>query len=336
MSDLLLDIQNLRVSLPTDRGMLNAVRGIDLQIGRGDTLCLVGESGCGKSLTAMAIMGLLPRYAKVTADRFEMVGHDLTGKGRARLPQMRGREVAMIFQDPTSSLNPTLTVGRQLTEGVMRTERLSRSDADKRAAEMLERVGISNPTARLTQYPHTFSGGQRQRIMIASALMGRPRLLIADEPTTALDVTIQAQILAVLAELQSDLGLSLMLITHDLGVVAAIATDVAVMYAGRIAELAPARDLFAAPGHPYTQGLLRAIPVPGKTERGTPLPAIPGRVPGLIGTLRGCAFRDRCALAGPECAADPVPRLARPPAGFVECYKAVQADGQTSQAKAKT
>ncbi|MEX1236460.1 MAG: ABC transporter ATP-binding protein [Roseovarius sp.] len=336
MSDLLLDIQNLRVSLPTDRGMLNAVRGIDLQIGRGDTLCLVGESGCGKSLTAMAIMGLLPRYANVTADRFEMVGHDLTGKGRARLPQMRGREVAMIFQDPTSSLNPTLTVGRQLTEGVMRTERLSRSEADKRAAEMLERVGISNPTARLTQYPHTFSGGQRQRIMIASALMGRPRLLIADEPTTALDVTIQAQILAVLAELQSDLGLSLMLITHDLGVVAAIATDVAVMYAGRIAELAPARDLFAAPGHPYTQGLLRAIPVPGKTERGTPLPAIPGRVPGLIGTLRGCAFRDRCALAGPECAADPVPRLARPPAGFVECYKAVQADGQTSHAKAKT
>ncbi len=324
MTEVLLDIQNLRVSLPTERGLLNAVRGIDLRIERGQTLCLVGESGCGKSLTAMAIMGLLPRYAKVTTDTFQMAGQDLTGKGHAKLAQMRGREVAMIFQDPTSSLNPTLTVGRQLTEGVMRSERLSRTEANKRATEMLDRVGISNPAARLTQYPHAFSGGQRQRIMIASALMGRPRLLIADEPTTALDVTIQAQILGVLGELQTELGLSLMLITHDLGVVAAIATDVAVMYAGRIAEQAPARDLFAAPLHPYTQGLLRAIPVPGVTPRGTELPAIPGRVPGLIGPMHGCAFRDRCPLAGPECANDPVPRLIRQPGQFVECYKAIE------------
>ncbi|WP_324754233.1 ABC transporter ATP-binding protein [Roseovarius sp. Pro17] len=326
MTEMLLDIQNLRVSLPTERGLLNAVRGIDLQIARGDTLCLVGESGCGKSLTAMAIMGLLPRYAKVTTDHFEMAGQNLAGKGHSKLAQMRGREVAMIFQDPTSSLNPTLTVGRQLTEGVMRSERLSRVQANQRAIEMLDRVGISNPSARLTQYPHAFSGGQRQRIMIASALMGRPRLLIADEPTTALDVTIQAQILGVLGELQSDLGLSLLLITHDLGVVAAIATDVAVMYAGRIAELAPAKDLFRAPLHPYTQGLLRAIPVPGVTPRGSELPAIPGRVPGLIGTMQGCAFRDRCALAGPECAVDPVPRHVRGPGQFVECYKATETE----------
>ncbi|WP_323771927.1 ABC transporter ATP-binding protein [Antarctobacter sp.] len=324
MTEMMLDIRNLRVSIPTDRGKLNAVRGVDLQIAKGETLCLVGESGCGKSLTATSIMGLLPRYAKVTTDRFEMAGQDLTIKTDAKLANLRGRDVAMIFQDPTSALNPTLTIGRQLTEGVMRHEKLSRKDADARAIEMLDRVGIANPAARLTQYPHGFSGGQRQRIMIASALMGRPKLLIADEPTTALDVTIQAQILALLGELQDDLGLSLLLITHDLGVVAAIANDVAVMYAGRIAERASAADLFAAPRHPYTQGLLAAIPVPGVTPRGSALPAIPGRVPGLIGTLRGCAFRDRCALAGPDCANDPVPRIDTGPGRFVECVKAAE------------
>ena len=275
MTDMMLDIRDLRVSLPTERGLLNAVRGVDLQIARGQTLCLVGESGCGKSLTATSIMGLLPRQAQVTTDRFEMAGQDLTRKPAAGLARMRGRDVAMIFQDPTSALNPTLTVGRQLTEGVMRSEKLSRRAAEARAVEMLERVGISNPAARLAQYPHGFSGGQRQRIMIASALMGRPKLLIADEPTTALDVTIQAQILQLLGELQADLGLSILLITHDLGVVAAIADDVAVMYAGRIVERAPARDLFVRPRHPYTRGLLAAIPVPGVTPRGSALPAIP-------------------------------------------------------------
>jgi len=321
---MMLDIRNLRVSIPTDRGILNVVRGVDLQIAKGETLCLVGESGCGKSLTATSIMGLLPRYAKVTSDRFQMAGQDLTTRTDGKLAKLRGRDVAMIFQDPTSALNPTLTIGRQLTEGVMRHEKLSRKDADSRAIEMLDRVGIANPAARLTQYPHGFSGGQRQRIMIASALMGRPGLLIADEPTTALDVTIQAQILALLGELQSDLGLSLLLITHDLGVVAAIANDVAVMYAGRIAERARAADLFAAPRHPYTQGLLAAIPVPGVTPRGSELPAIPGRVPGLIGTMRGCAFRDRCALAGLGCINDPVPRVDTGPGQFVECVKAAE------------
>ena len=324
MTEMMLDIQNLRVAIPTERGTLNAVRGVDLQIAKGETLCLVGESGCGKSLTATAIMGLLPRYAKVTTDRFEMVGQDLTQRTDARLARMRGRDVAMIFQDPTSALNPTLTIGRQLTEGVMRHERLSRKEADARAIEMLDRVGIANPAARLTQYPHGFSGGQRQRIMIASALMGRPKLLIADEPTTALDVTIQAQILALLGELQGDLGLSLLLITHDLGVVASIANDVAVMYAGRIAERASVKELFHAPRHPYTRGLLAAIPVPGVTPRGSALPAIAGRVPGLIGTMQGCAFRDRCALAGPECAQDPVPRHIPAPGRFVECFKAAE------------
>ncbi|MEQ8987669.1 MAG: ABC transporter ATP-binding protein [Marinovum algicola] len=325
MTDMMLDIRDLRVSLPTERGLLNAVRGVDLQIARGQTLCLVGESGCGKSLTATSIMGLLTRQAQITTDRFEMAGQDLTRKPAAGLARMRGRDVAMIFQDPTSALNPTLTVGRQLTEGVMRSEKLSRRAAEARAVEMLERVGISNPAARLAQYPHGFSGGQRQRIMIASALMGRPKLLIADEPTTALDVTIQAQILQLLGELQADLGLSILLITHDLGVVAAIADDVAVMYAGRIVERAPARDLFVRPRHPYTRGLLAAIPVPGVTPRGSALPAIPGRVPGLIGTLRGCAFRDRCAQAAPDCAADPVPRHGIGAGRFVECVNPEEA-----------
>lgn len=320
---MMLNIRNLHVSIPTDRGVLNAVRGVDLSIARGKTLCLVGESGCGKSLTATALMGLLPRYARVTADRFEMAGQDLTNKTDAKLAKLRGREVAMIFQDPTSALNPTLTIGRQLTEGVMRSERLSRKAAEARAIEMLDRVGIANPAARLSQYPHGFSGGQRQRIMIASALMGQPKLLIADEPTTALDVTIQAQILALLGELQDDLGLSLLLITHDLGVVAAIADDVAVMYAGRIAERAPAAALFAAPRHPYTRGLLAAIPVPGVTARGSALPAIPGRVPGLIGEMQGCAFRDRCSLADPACSQDSLPRVSSG-TGFVECVRAAE------------
>ncbi len=324
MTESLLDIQNLRVSIPTERGMLNAVRGVDLRIGRGETLCLVGESGCGKSLTATAVMGLLPRHARITCDRFDLMGEDLTARREAKLSRLRGREVTMIFQDPTSALNPTLTVGRQLTEAVRRSEGLSRAAAEDRAVEMLERVGISNPGARLAQYPHGFSGGQRQRIMIASALMERPRLLIADEPTTALDVTIQAQILRLLKELQGELGLSLLLITHDLGVVAAMASDVAVMYAGRIAERAAARDLFQQPRHPYTQGLLAAIPVPGVTPRGAPLSAIPGRVPELIGEMPGCAFRERCARATPACDRDPLPRPGRG-GGFVECVHATEA-----------
>lgn len=324
MSDLILDIRNLKVTLPTEAGDLTVVRGADLQIPRGETLCVVGESGCGKSLTATAILGLLPRYAKVSADRFALAGRDITHRPQKHLARMRGRAVAMIFQDPASALNPTLTIGRQLTEGVMRSEALSRAEAEGRAITLLDRVGLSNPEARLRQYPHGFSGGQRQRIMIAMALMGQPQLLIADEPTTALDVTIQAQILALLKELQADLGLSMLLITHDLGVVAAAASSVAVMYAGRIVERAPAAALFRAPQHPYTQGLLAAIPVPGVTPRGSPLPAIPGRVPGLIGGIEGCAFRSRCSRAEAACATGPVPCHAPVPGRFAECVNPVE------------
>lgn len=318
MNDLILDIKGLTVSMPTDHGVLNAVRGIDLRIARGQTLGLVGESGCGKSLTAMAIMGLLPRYARIGADKMALVGQHLSPTDKA-LARLRGREIAMIFQDPNTSLNPTMTIGRQLTEGVIHTEKLDRKAAEKRAVALLERVGLPQPGDRIRQYPHEFSGGQRQRIMIAAALMGKPKLLIADEPTTALDVTIQAQILALLAELQRDLDLSLMLITHDLGVVAHVATDVAVMYAGRIAEHAPTGQLFSNPCHPYTKGLIKAIPIPGVTPRGSELPAIPGQVPSLIGTHHGCAFRDRCPIAVSDCAEDPVARKNCGPGHIAEC-----------------
>lgn len=319
MTEMMLDIRNLRVSIPTDRGKLNAVRGVDLQIAKGETLCLVGESGCGKSLTATSIMGLLPRYAKVTTDRFEMAGQDLTIKTDAKLANLRGRDVAMIFQDPTSALNPTLTIGRQLTEGVMRHEKLSRKDADARAIEMLDRVGIANPAARLTQYPHGFSGGQRQRIMIASALMGRPKLLIADEPTTALDVTTQAQILDLIAELKDELKMAVMLITHDLGVVAEVADDVAVMYMGKIVEKSDVYGLFENPQHPYTRALLDSVPRIGMTAKGR-LPAIRGMVPHPLARPSGCTFRTRCDhfMAGTCDVREP--RLKQVGEGQVACF----------------
>lgn len=306
MTETLLDLRDLRITIPTERGPLNAVRGVDLRLNRGETLCLVGESGCGKSLTAMTLMGLGPKTARTEAGQFDLLGHDMRGKPPRAWNALRGRGLSMIFQDPMTSLNPTLTIGRQLTEGAIRTEGISRRSAKTRAVELLERVGIARAGQRMKQYPHQFSGGQRQRLMIAMALMGQPKLLIADEPTTALDVTIQAQILSLLAGLQRDLGLGLLLITHDLGVVAAVADRVAVMYAGRIVEEGAADDVFARPMHPYTSGLMAAIPVPGRTPRGQPLPAIPGRVPGLIGGVTGCAFNDRCPRALPACAsADP-------------------------------
>ncbi|MBY6116816.1 ABC transporter ATP-binding protein [Mameliella alba] len=327
----ILDIRNLRVSIPTDRGLLNAVRGVDLSLRTGETLCLVGESGCGKSLTATALMGLLPRHARQDADRFALMGQDYAGKPARAWSGLRGRELAMIFQDPMNSLNPTLTVGRQMTEGVVHSEGIDQSAAKQRAVDLLERVGIAHAKARLSQYPHQFSGGQRQRIMIAAALMGRPRLLIADEPTTALDVTIQAQILDLIRELQRDLDLGVLMITHDLGVVAAIATEVAVMYAGQIVERAPAANLYGNPQHPYTQGLLAAIPVPGRTARGSHLAAIPGRVPGLIGKLDGCAFRDRCDRVMPACATGSVPASLVAPDHMGTCHHLVPAGARVSE-----
>jgi len=302
----LLEVAGLQVRF----GEVAAVRGASLTVNRGETHCLVGESGCGKSVTALAVMGLLARGARREAERIVFAGQDLRGLSDRAMSRLRGDRMAMIFQEPMTSLNPSYTIGSQMTE-VLRRHRpgTTRARAVDRAVELLGRVGITAPGMRLGQYPHQLSGGLRQRVMIAMALMCEPELLIADEPTTALDVTVQAQILRLLAELQRDLGLAILLITHDLGIVARVAHRVSVMYAGEVVESAPTAALFAAPRHPYTRGLLSCVPVPGKVRRDQPLGSIPGVVPRIPPGFAGCAFRDRCAHARAECASN-VPRRA--------------------------
>ncbi len=298
-----LEIEGLGVDIATPRGTLHAVRDVSFRVSAGETLCIVGESGCGKSMTALAAMSLLPAAAKRRAQRLSLVGEDLLAASPRRVNALRGDRMAMIFQEPMTALNPAYTIGNQLMEAYLLHRGGGRAKARERAVELLGKVGIATAAERLSQYPHQLSGGLRQRVMIAMALMCGPDLLIADEPTTALDVTIQAQILRLLADLQKDLGVAMVLITHDLGVVARIAHRVAVMYAGEIVEEGTAEQVFASPRHPYTRGLMSCIPVPGRNERGTRLGTIRGVVPHLVGEMRGCAFRDRCTYARDECAA---------------------------------
>ena len=300
-----LRVDGLSVSIRTGRGTLHAVRDVSFTVGAGETLCIVGESGCGKSMTSLAIMDLLPPVATRRVRRLELAGEDLARAGKRRINRLRGDRMAMIFQEPMTALNPAYTIGDQLMEVYRLHARAGEREARDRAVSLLERVGIASAAGRLDQYPHQLSGGLRQRVMIAMALMCGPDLLLADEPTTALDVTIQAQILRLLAELKRDFGIALVLITHDLGIVARIADRVVVMYAGEVVEEAPTTDLFREPHHPYTQGLIRCIPVPGRTEPGAKLGTIPGTVPSLTGDLRGCLFRDRCSHAEPRCAQPP-------------------------------
>ncbi|MCG8690417.1 MAG: ABC transporter ATP-binding protein, partial [Minwuiales bacterium] len=255
-----LSVRDLRVDVAVPMGTLHAVRGIDLDLARGETLCLVGESGCGKSLTALALMDLLPGKARRQAARLDFIGEDLTRASRRRMADLRGAGVAMIFQEPMTSLNPVLTIGAQLAAPYIRHVKGGRAAARDRALELLERVGVPGAATRLKQYPHELSGGLRQRVMIAMTLMCQPALIIADEPTTALDVTIQAQLLKLLADLRRDFDLALLLITHDLGLVARFADRVAVMYAGEIVEQAATADLFTKPAHPYTRALLECLP----------------------------------------------------------------------------
>jgi len=317
----LLEVRDLRIDIPMPSGTLHAVRGIDLDLERGQTLCVVGESGCGKSLTALGLMGLLPRKAKRTASKLLFNGEDLSKADARRMNKVRGDRMTMVFQEPMTALNPCLTIGEQLTE-VLRHHRGTPSrEATERAVFLLGKVGIPAPAQRLGQYPHQLSGGLRQRVMIAMALMCGPDLVVADEPTTALDVTIQAQILLLLRELQREFHMGLLLITHDLGVVANIADRVAVMYAGEVVETGTAAEVFAQPSHPYTRGLLSCVPVPGRT-RGTALGVVPGTVPSLVGGIRGCAFRERCSLAIGGCA-DPGPVTAQvSPGRTVRCLRA--------------
>jgi peptide/nickel transport system ATP-binding protein len=300
-----LTVESLRVEIPVKTGVLRAVRGVNLLIGAGETHGLVGESGSGKSLTALGIMGLLPARARRSAAQLRLGGVDLLALGERAMEDVRGDRVAMIFQEPMTSLNPAFTVGAQLSETLRRHRKVTRGEALARAADMLARVGISSPRTRLAQYPHQLSGGLRQRVMIAMALLCEPKLLIADEPTTALDVTVQAQILRLLAELQRAMGLAILLITHDLSVVARVAQRVSVMYAGEIVETGAVADVFARPMHPYTRGLMSAVPVPGKVRRGAPLGTIAGLVPSLIGDIDGCSFRARCPAAHDACVLSP-------------------------------
>jgi len=297
----LLSVRNLTLDIPVGGGTLHAVRGIDFELNRGETLCIVGESGSGKSLTSLAVMGLLGKKIQRSADRMEFDGTDLLKAGPRQMRRLRGSRISMIFQEPMTSLNPAYTIGDQLTEALLLHRKVSREQARARAVELLEKVGITAAESRLSQYPHQLSGGLRQRVMIAMALMCEPELIIADEPTTALDVTIQAQILRLLVDLQREMGMAMILITHDLGVVARVADKVAVMYAGELVETGPATEIYGAPSHPYTRGLLRCIPVPGKTERGAELGTIPGIVPSLVGAVEGCVFRTRCEHAVPAC-----------------------------------
>jgi peptide/nickel transport system ATP-binding protein len=275
---------------------------MSLAVAHGETHCMVGESGCGKSISALSVMNLLPPGITRTADHIRFQGQDLLAMSERQMARLRGDKIAMIFQEPMTSLNPAYTIGSQMSEVLERHRRATRRQAMDRAAELLERVGITAPDMRLGQYPHQLSGGLRQRVMIAMALMCDPQLLIADEPTTALDVTVQAQILRLLQKLQQELGLALLLITHDLGVVARMAQRVSVMYAGEVVETGTVADVFAAPTHPYTRGLLDCIPVPGMTQNGEPLGNIPGVVPRIPPGFAGCGFRDRCTMAAPECA----------------------------------
>ncbi|MCA3276894.1 MAG: ABC transporter ATP-binding protein [Roseomonas sp.] len=310
----LLEVDDLRVTF----GGTAAVRGISLSVEKGETHCLVGESGCGKSVTSLAVMGLLAKGGKREAARLSFAGEDIRDYNEAQMSRLRGDRMAMIFQEPMTSLNPAYTVGSQMTEVLRRHRGTPRAQAVDRAVELLTRVGITAPGLRLGQFPHQLSGGLRQRVMIAMALMCDPELLIADEPTTALDVTVQAQILRLLAELQKDLGLGILLITHDLGIVARVADRVSVMYAGKVVESAPTAELFRAPRHPYTRGLLSCVPVPGKVKRDEPLGSIPGVVPRIPPGFIGCAFRDRCGFAESACAVD-IPRRNVGPAHEMLC-----------------
>ncbi|KPG01966.1 peptide ABC transporter ATP-binding protein [Rhodopseudomonas sp. AAP120] len=321
-NDPLLRVDGLSVSLFTRAGVMQAVDNLSFDLRAGETLAIVGESGCGKSLTALALMRLLPTPpARIVAGRIDLGGLDLATLPEARMRKVRGREIGMIFQDPLGALDPVMSIGRQLTEAICAHTPLSRRDAETRAVELLDRVSVPDARRRLDEYPHMLSGGMRQRVMIAMAIACSPKVLIADEPTTALDVTVQAQVIELLKELQQSLGTALILITHDLGVVAEIADRVLVMYAGRPVEQGPAADLFEDPQHPYTRGLLSSTLGLGR-RHGDFLPEIGGTVPSLAELPPGCAFSNRCSEVRDICLTSPPPLRSLSPSRSAACFVA--------------
>jgi peptide/nickel transport system ATP-binding protein len=320
---MLLRVTDLVTSFRTDEGVLRAVDEASFEIDAGTTVGIVGESGCGKSVTALSIMRLLPEPAgRVEAGKIELDGEDLLRFSERKMQDVRGNKVSMIFQEPMTSLNPVYTVGAQIVEAIRMHQKKSRSEAREHAIEMLKLVGIPSPESNVDAYPHQLSGGMRQRVMIAMALACKPKLLIADEPTTALDVTIQAQILELLKKLQEQLGMAVLLITHDLGVVAEYAKDVVVMYAGRVVERANVAAIFAHPRHPYTKGLLGSIPVPKKGGERKRLPTIEGMVPDLRDLPKGCRFADRCSMVIDDCRKAEPDLVEVEPAHFARCIRA--------------
>ncbi|MBO6923129.1 MAG: ABC transporter ATP-binding protein [Roseicyclus sp.] len=315
----LVDVKDLHVTFSTDRGEAKAINGIDLTLTEGETLAVVGESGSGKSVTALAILGLLPkRTATVQADALRFDGRDLMALSEEQFRRVRGKEIGIVFQDPMTSLNPVLTVGRQLSEIGEVHLGMTRATAQSHAADLLDQVGIPQPKARLRDYPHQFSGGMRQRVGIAMAIACKPKLLIADEPTTALDVTVQAQILELLAEIQSEMNMAIMLVTHDLGVVARTADRVQVMYAGRIVETGPAEAVFLRTGMPYTRALLRSVPRLDVADEG-PLRPIQGSPPDVMRPSKGCSFAPRCDLVAARCHHEQPPLVSCGPGHRAAC-----------------
>ena len=326
MDDALLSVRDLRTHFHTRDGVVRAVDGVSFDLHAGETLCVVGESGCGKSVTALSILGLLPMPpARIEGGQVLFQGEDLVQASEERLREIRGNSISMIFQEPMTSLNPVMTVGNQIAEALLLHQDMSRRQARDRALEMLNLVQIAEADRRIDQYPHQLSGGMRQRVMIAMALACNPTVLIADEPTTALDVTIQAQILDLMLELKERLGTAIIMITHDLGVVAETAQQVVVMYAGRKVEQATVEDLFARPLHPYTRGLMQSIPSTNKLvggAAGEQLHEIPGVVPNLRDPIAGCAFADRCHMAQPRCREGFPPLTEYVPGHFAACWRA--------------
>ena len=323
MKETLLEVRDLRVSFHLGgREPIRAVDGVSFEVHPGETLAVVGESGSGKSVTALSIMRLLPRgVGQITGGSVSLRGRELTGLSEEEMRAVRGNDIAMIFQEPMTSLNPVHTVGAQIIEALLEHQELGGDEARNTAVSLLQTVGISEPTKRVDSYPHELSGGMRQRAMIAMALACKPSLLIADEPTTALDVTIQAQILELMEELQERLGMAIVFITHDLGVVAQMANRVVVMYAGQVVESGSAKDIFYRPMMPYTAGLIASIPRLGSSGRGEALPTIPGHVPTPGTVPQGCRFSDRCAHVRNECTAA-APALERAAEGHqVRCHR---------------
>jgi oligopeptide/dipeptide ABC transporter ATP-binding protein len=319
MAEIILDVEELRTYFDTDDGLVKAVDGVSFRLARGKILGLVGESGSGKSATALSIMRLIPSPpGRISGGSIRFLGEDLLTISEAEMRQLRGARISIIFQDPMTSLDPVFTIGQQMTEALTYHQRLKKKEAIARSVDMLRLVGIPSPEARMRNYPHEFSGGMQQRVMIAMALLCRPDLLLADEPTTALDATVEVQILELLQDIRQQLGTSILLITHDLRVVVNVCDEVAVMYAGNVVEMGPVEKVFTNPQHPYTVGLMKSIPRPGLKGR---LQPIPGRPPNLVDLPPGCRFVPRCPEAIPACQ-EALPQLIEATAGHhVRCIR---------------